>query len=150
MTPKRVLLDVNRSVRKLWQTPLLATLLANRTESVCLVGAGAVHVALNLAGLPGWVCPIRAVTGVPCPGCGLTTASVQLLHGDLAGSLHTHAFAPLFLALIALMVSALLLPDESRQKFVTSIARFEAQSGITVWLLLALFLYWGARLPGAL
>lgn len=139
-----------QSVGKFLYSPVLSTVLENRKESLILVGAGIVHVGLNLAGLPGWVCPVRAATGIPCPGCGLTTASVQLLHGDFIGSIHTHAFAPIFLALIAVMLTALILPNELRQRFVAALARLETRSGLTAWLLLALFLYWGARLPGSL
>lgn len=32
--------------------------------------------------LTGIGCPIRWVTGIPCPGCGMTRASVSLLIGD--------------------------------------------------------------------
>ena len=28
-------------------------------------------------------CPLRLVTGVPCPGCGLTTAAIELVHGNV-------------------------------------------------------------------
>lgn len=48
------------------------------------------------------VCIIRAFTGYPCPGCGLTTAAMQILAGDFYGALHTNAmiFALPFLLLI--------------------------------------------------
>ena len=33
-------------------------------------------------------CPLRAATGLWCPGCGATRASYLLFNGDLAGALH--------------------------------------------------------------
>ena len=138
------------SIRAAWFSPVFSQLLEDRRGSLLLVGAGAAQLGLNLAGLPGWVCPIRAATGVPCPGCGLTTAILQLLKGDVAGSLQTHAFAPIFLAALALMLVALLLPKDARQKLAAGMARVEARAGLAAWVMLTLFLYWGVRLPGLL
>jgi hypothetical protein len=33
------------------------------------------------------LCPLRAVTGVPCPFCGTTRGVIDAVHGDVAGSL---------------------------------------------------------------
>jgi hypothetical protein len=46
---------------------------------------------LTLAGhrLPE-LCTLKATTGVPCPGCGLTRSWVSAVHGDAAGSLGHH------------------------------------------------------------
>ena len=35
----------------------------------------------RLAPTLGPLCPFRRLTGIPCPMCGLTTASLRLLHG---------------------------------------------------------------------
>ncbi|MDR1821322.1 MAG: DUF2752 domain-containing protein [Oscillospiraceae bacterium] len=50
----------------------------------------------------GSACLIYSTTGIPCPGCGGTRAALQLLHGDILGSLWYH---PLLLpAAAALLV----------------------------------------------
>ena len=35
-------------------------------------------------------CFIRALTHIPCPGCGMTRAYTSLLHGDIAGAFQLH------------------------------------------------------------
>ncbi len=47
------------------------------------------------------VCPTRLGFGVPCPGCGLTRASVAMMHFDLAGVLRYHPLAPILTPLVA-------------------------------------------------
>jgi hypothetical protein len=56
----------------------------------------------------GWPphCVLRSLTGVPCPFCGMTTGTLALLHGDVAGAFAANPGAPLFA--IAVVVTLLL------------------------------------------
>lgn len=45
-------------------------------------------------GLPGWACPLRELTGIPCPTCFLTRATAAALIGDFKTSLSLHLFGP--------------------------------------------------------
>ena len=62
---------------------------------------------------PAWVgrqptlCAVRAATGVPCPGCGLTRAFVATAHGDLVGAFGFHPFGPVLFALCAALLLGL-------------------------------------------
>ena len=46
------------------------------------------------------VCPLFALTGLACPGCGLTRGFHALLHGDVWTALDYNALLPLFALLI--------------------------------------------------
>jgi hypothetical protein len=71
-----------------------------------LVGAAAAWPLLPVH--PPLACPLRALTGIPCPFCGLTRACVAAVHGHLATSL---AFNPGGLLVIIAAVIALLRPQ---------------------------------------
>ena len=38
------------------------------------------------------ICPVRLLTGIPCPGCGITRSLRELLHGHFAEAFRLHPF----------------------------------------------------------
>ena len=46
------------------------------------------------------ICPAVLITGLPCPGCGMTRAFIRLLHLDFAGAWQMHPFVYLFMIFI--------------------------------------------------
>jgi hypothetical protein len=137
---------MNNSLSTLWHQPVFSSVLSNRGETAAIVGFGVVHIGLGLAGISFWSCPILAATGVPCPGCGLTRATMQLLHGDISSSLNTHAFAPVFLIALLMMIAVLVLPKPVNEKFINFVSHLEIRNGLTAWGLSLLMFYWVLRL----
>ena len=58
----------------------------------------------NYYSLPGISCPIRQITGIPCPTCFLTRSTCLALQGDLENSFKMHIFGP-FIALFLIIWS---------------------------------------------
>ena len=54
---------------------------------------------------PPLACPLRTITGIPCPLCGMTRAVVALVHGHVLESLRFNP-AGVVIAFIALAVIA--------------------------------------------
>jgi hypothetical protein len=56
------------------------------------------------------ICPFRLMTGLPCPGCGLTRSWVYLLHGQPGAATAANPFGVLALvasvALVAVVTSS--------------------------------------------
>ena len=137
---------MNDSLKTLWHQPVFSTILESRVETAAIVGFGVVHLGLGMMGLSFWNCPILAATGVPCPGCGLTRATMQLFKGNILDSLQTHAFAPIFLMALLLMITVLVLPNSARIKIISFVNRLETRNGITAWVFASLMFYWAFRL----
>lgn len=72
-----------------------------------LLAAGLVYalwVCLTGLALP---CPFRAVTGLLCPGCGVTRLCLALLRGDLAAAWQANPVLLLLLPILAVLAMRL-------------------------------------------
>ncbi|MCR1785424.1 DUF2752 domain-containing protein [Nocardioides carbamazepini] len=90
-----------------------ATRRPQTTEVVVAVGVAALGVSLFLS--PDHIedgpviCPVRRLTGLPCPGCGLTRSWVYLAHGWWRESFLAHPFGPLFATVVVALGVAVVL-----------------------------------------
>jgi hypothetical protein len=126
-----------------------ASLLRSRPTSALLAGVSALQLGLVAWGQPGWPCPLLHGLGIPCPGCGLSRASLELLRGEWRASLSDHAFAPLLLVALVVIGVASLLPGSLRLALADGVERLERRTGLTALALVGLVLYWIARLTFA-
>ena len=126
-------------------TPVLGALLLNRWLTGIVLGVGLIQLVFVAAGIYGWQCPIRATVGITCPGCGLTTAMTLMATGRWATAVETHAFAPIFFGVLALMIAGIVLPRPYLQKLSTTVAALECKTGITAIITLGMIFYWLLR-----
>jgi uncharacterized protein YjeT (DUF2065 family) len=124
----------------------LATLLRDRRFGLFLTGALGLNLVAIALHLPSWECAFFRVTGLPCPGCGLTRACMLLLRGEVQASIKFHAFAPIFVLFIGMLIICTLLPRTVAEPFVNKAEKLERRTGITIIILGGLILYWLARL----
>ncbi|MGB5745896.1 MAG: DUF2752 domain-containing protein [Desulfobacterales bacterium] len=127
-------------------TPVLAPLLLNRRLIGIFIGVGVTQLILVATGLNGWQCPIKSTFGIICPGCGMTTAMTLLVRGQWAAAVGIHAYAPLFIVILASMMASILLPAVYLKKFSTTMAILERKTGITAIMMLGMVLYWLLRI----
>ena len=66
-------------VSRVWREGTEAVLI----RATVLFALGAVAARLHAVHDPGVVCPLRLLTGIPCPFCGSTSAVMDLGSGDL-------------------------------------------------------------------
>ena len=128
------------------RTSFAASLLAQRPLCLALTAAAAAHLAANAVGLPGWVCPWKAATGIPCPGCGLTRATIRLARGEFGEAMHLHPFAPVAMTGIVLILAAAVGPAPLRSRLVQGVARLDPGGLTSKLLLLALLAFWLVKL----
>ena len=79
-----------------------------------MVVLGAIFLPLEGLGLD--LCYVKSLTGLPCPGCGLTRSVLHTSHGDPLAALAYNPFGPLILAMFSLSVSSLLWPKRWKER----------------------------------
>jgi hypothetical protein len=87
-----------------------------RITDLTTSGTGRITAAATVAGMAGAfsmvaaydpvqanffpVCPLYAMTGYACPGCGLTRGFHALFHGDILGGMDFNALLPIWAVVI--------------------------------------------------
>ena len=99
----------------------------------------AAYVGLNRLVLGSFiVCPFRAITSLPCPGCGLTHAGMALLKLDVKASLNYHAlFIPIIFTLFIIIFT---------EKISKTIDWMKKQYWCHELIVVAILAYYGYRL----
>ncbi len=82
------------------ESSLIERIVAAAGASGMVAGAAAVWIfdPTKVGFLP--VCPLFSLTGLACPGCGLTRGFHALLHGDVLKALDHNVLLPMFALLI--------------------------------------------------
>ena len=77
---------------------------------------GLAYVGLRNPTSGGFVpCPFHAITGLWCPGCGMTRALHHLLHGDVAGAVSSNLFLPVVVVVVGWAWLAWAVPRRARR-----------------------------------
>lgn len=92
------------------------------------------------------LCPFRMVTGLLCPGCGMTRAFCALGHGELRRAIHFNALSPLlYLSLIVVWVGAAATVFNLPRVRVV-VMRLRPNPAFSVVILALVLVWWVARL----
>ena len=110
---------------------------------------GALGVAI-WSGFP--LCPVAGTFGVPCPGCGLTRATLALLHGDVRGALRFHPLVwlltPLFVGFVGTATLELVRGPTGSTRPARVNWTGRGMTVVAVFLLIATLSVWALRFAG--
>jgi hypothetical protein len=84
---------------------------ATRTRALVAAGLAGAAVWPLLPVHPPLLCPLRTVTGIPCPLCGITRACVAAVRGDVTASLE---YNPAGIAVVLFALALLARPALTR------------------------------------
>lgn len=118
-----------------------AAMLRERPLCWALLGSALILISAQVLKVRIWVCAFREMTGLPCPGCGMTRAFSSLCRGQWQRALSYHPLSPIvFVAVIALAVITCL-PQRSRALILPQLQLLEQRTGFSTLSILALLGY---------
>lgn len=89
------------------------------------------------------LCWFLAVSGLPCPGCGLTRSVMAAARGELAAAVMLHPFGPLILLWAIAATASPLLRGERRRRLVAAFGRSHQGFSRAYGVLVATFVAFG-------
>lgn len=129
------------SLRDWLHYPAMGKLLEQRAFCRALIAAGFTQLALHACDLPTFTCSFYEVTGVQCPGCGLTRGVSALLRGQWEQALRWHLFSPLALLAMLLILAGSVAPDRLYSRIVLWVSDLERRTCMTQVGFLLLWVY---------
>jgi hypothetical protein len=103
-------------------------------------------VAVLIVGV-GYSCPIKLLTGHPCPTCGITRACRLALHGDFAAATHMHPLVWLAVPVVVLVLG-IELAGYARTSTWGASRRLRGGDALMAGTAALLFALWLARFAG--
>jgi hypothetical protein len=92
------------------------------------------------------LCPIRAFTGIPCPGCGMTRSFLSLVQGNLGEAFSYHLFGPILFFFCLLAAIHLFLEIVSQRKIKALYVKILNKKTIQGLILPSILIYYLSRL----
>ena len=114
---------------------IIERILAGSGVVVTTIGAGVVWYfnPSNVNFLP--VCPLYSMTGLACPGCGLTRGFHALFHGDVLTALDYNALIPVFAVVLGFFFLSMVSVAVRGRGFAVSVLSPKLLTGVLVLLL---------------
>ncbi|MBX5480629.1 MAG: DUF2752 domain-containing protein [Myxococcaceae bacterium] len=120
-----------------------AALLTLHSGWLALFAIGAAFV-LPFEGFGVDLCAVHRVTGLPCPGCGLTRAFISVAHGEWLVALGANPFVLVLVPLFVALALLVLMPRGMRAAVERFLARHAELTGRAYKLLVFAFVGFGA------
>lgn len=137
---------MKRKLGKIFFQPFFSLLLRQKSLCLVLLLIAGILFLLQILKITVWVCPFFKITGLDCPGCGMTRAAAALFYGDIRRSLQLHPFASLFIAGWLLLLLAIIIPEKFNKRIIAQLENLEKKTGIVLLFLLFFLLFGVVRL----
>lgn len=96
--------------------------------------------------IPFLVCPIRHLTGIPCPTCGMTRSFMAIGRGDLSQAVAEHLFGPLLFTSFVIAIVHITLELLTKHRITGFYCHLLRLRKLQILGLFTLFIYYSCRL----
>lgn len=130
--------------------PVFGVLLRHRGGCIAVVSVMAVMVIFAAMGVQVWWCPWLNLTGVACPGCGMTRSVGAVVCANPDDVWRSHVFGPFLVFIGFLFLLGAVLPSRLRDELSEKVGRFERRTALWAVGTVLMLVYYALRMAGYL